>query len=132
MEKANVSTVFYDGECGFCNHSVQFILNHRKNDHFRFVALQSDKAKEMLAPFNISISMETIYVIKNKALFQKSTAILKLSSDLKLPYSLLKIGFIVPRFIRDWLYGIISKNRHKLSAGFCALPSEDEKKLFLN
>ncbi len=131
MKSADVLIVFYDGDCGFCNGSVQFILNHRRHDSFLFVALQSEKAKELLNPFDISISMETIYVIKNDKIYQKSTAILKLSRALKFPYRLLAVGYIVPRFIRDGIYSIISRNRHKLRDGFCALPTESEKKMFL-
>ena len=132
MHSADYSIVFYDGDCGFCNQSIQFILKHRKHDRFQFIALQSDKAKALLAPFNIAISMETIYVIQNHQVYEKSTAILKIAKSLKQPYQLLRLGYILPRFIRDGLYAIISRNRHKLHQGFCVLPTEKEKKLFIS
>lgn len=132
MKSANFSIVFYDGNCGFCNHSVQIILKNRRHDQFQFVALQSLKANELLEPFDISISMETIYVIQEDRIYQKSSAILKLANELKGIYRWLKIGYLVPRFIRDWMYGIVSRNRHKLKRGFCVVPTETEKKLFYN
>jgi predicted DCC family thiol-disulfide oxidoreductase YuxK len=131
MESANLSIVFYDGDCGFCNQSVQFILKHRKHDLFQFIPLQSDKAKALLAPYNITISMATIYVIKNDQVFEKSTAVIKLAKELKAPYRFFRWGIIFPKFIRDGLYSIISKNRHRLNRGFCVLPTESEKKLFI-
>ena len=130
MNLDNLVIVFYDGDCGFCNRSVQFILKKRKHDRFLFIALQSDKAKELLTPFDIAISMETIYLLQNNQVYQKSQAVLKLSDSLKRPYGWLKLGYILPRFIRDAIYMLVSRNRHKINAGFCALPTEAEKKLF--
>ena len=121
MKAANFSIVFYDGDCGFCNQSVQFILKNRSHNQFEFVALQNDKAKSLLAPFNIDISLETIYVMQNEKVYEKSTAVLKLVNELKGKYKFLKIGYIFPRFFRDWIYDIVSRNRHKIKAGFLCI-----------
>jgi hypothetical protein len=40
--------VFYDGVCGFCKRAVQFILRRDPNAIFRFAALQSHFAAEIL------------------------------------------------------------------------------------
>jgi len=39
---------------------------------------------------------------------------------------------IIPRFLRDWVYDQIAKRRHTIKNGFCALPTADERRLFLN
>lgn len=132
MKTANFLIVFYDGDCGFCNRSIQIILKTRKHNRFKFVALQSDLAQNLLKQFAITISLETIYIIKNDRLYEKSSAILKISKELKMPFPLLQIGYLVPRFIRDGIYNVVSKNRHKILNGFCVLPTEDEKKMFSN
>ncbi|MFK8046254.1 MAG: thiol-disulfide oxidoreductase DCC family protein [Crocinitomicaceae bacterium] len=132
MPSNNFSIVFYDGDCGFCNQSIQTILKHRKHNNFQFTALQSKLAQELLAPYHISISMETIYVLQNNTIYQKSNAILLLANELKGLYFLLKIGYLIPRFIRDGIYQLISKNRHRIKTGFCVVPSKAEKKLFKN
>ena len=49
--------VFYDGDCGFCNSSVQFILNKRKRE-FYFLPLQSDQAKKILNANGIEIKKD--------------------------------------------------------------------------
>lgn len=38
--------LFYDGDCVFCNASVQFALKHRKKNSIYFSALQSELAKK--------------------------------------------------------------------------------------
>ena len=33
--------LLFDGECGFCNKSIQFILKHESKPKLKFAALQS-------------------------------------------------------------------------------------------
>ena len=131
MKNEESQVIFYDGDCGFCNHSVQFILKHRKNDRFQFIALQSDLAKKMLAKYDIEISLATIYLLSKNRIYSRSTAALKIASKLKFPVNLMGIFLIIPTFIRNWVYDIISKNRHKIKRGFCYLPTPAEAKMFL-
>ncbi|MCW3076785.1 MAG: Thiol-disulfide oxidoreductase, partial [Bacteroidetes bacterium] len=37
--------LLFDGECGFCNKSVQFFLKREKNKTMHFVPLQSETGK---------------------------------------------------------------------------------------
>lgn len=126
----NKKVIFYDGDCGFCNSSVQFILKKRKSE-FYFIPLQSDLAKSILQKFNIQIEMDTIYFLVNDKIYNKSSAGLQITKHLKNLYPLLFAFYIVPKFMRDWVYNFIAKRRHKLRAGYCALPTVEEKKYFL-
>jgi predicted DCC family thiol-disulfide oxidoreductase YuxK len=122
--------VFYDGDCGFCNSSVQFILNKRKRD-FYFCALQSERAQEMLREHSVEINMDTIYFSKNGKIYDRSSAALQICKGLRGGYPLLVGFYIVPKFIRDGVYNMIAKRRHRIRAGYCALPKEDEQRLFV-
>ena len=92
--------VFYDGDCGFCNSAVQFILDKKKRE-FYFLALQSDTAKNLLANHNITINMDTIYMLKDGKLYDRSSAALQICKGLKGGYPLLFGIYIVPKFLRD-------------------------------
>lgn len=124
--------VFYDGDCCFCNTSVQFILKRRKKN-FYFAALQSNFAKKKIEEEKgISIEMNTLYYLEEDKLYEKSTAVLRIARGLKGGYPLFYyFGIIVPRFLRDAVYDFIAKRRNKINPGFCALPSEEERKFFL-
>lgn len=124
--------IFYDGECGFCNSSVQFVLKHRKHNQIYFATLQSDLAKRVLSNKGVEIKLDTLYYLKNNEVYHKSTAGLRITSELKFPYPLLKILFVVPKFIRDVVYSFIAKRRHNIQNGFCVLPTEEEKELFIS
>jgi predicted DCC family thiol-disulfide oxidoreductase YuxK len=124
--------IFYDGDCGFCNTSVQLVLKHRKTD-FYFIALQTDLAKRILSNHDVTIEMNTLYLIQEGQLFDKSTAAIRIAKHLKGLYPILYfIGIVVPSFIRDWMYNQIAKRRHKIRPGYCAMPSPEERLYFID
>lgn len=129
-EKYN-SIIFYDGDCGFCNSSVQFILNKKKRV-FYFVALQSDFAKKILSEKDVVIEMDTIYFLKDGKLYNKSSAALQICKGLKGLYPLLFGFYIIPKFMRDPFYNFIARRRHKIRAGYCLVPLPDDKKYFIS
>src|SRR3954453_16764968 len=48
-ELTGKTIVFYDGVCGLCNRLVKFLLRFDRRDRFRYAALQSDFAAELLS-----------------------------------------------------------------------------------
>jgi len=128
MEEKTI--VFYDGSCGFCNKSVQFILSHRKDNSLLFIPLQSSIATKMLEDKSISIDMSTLYVFRNESIKQKSSAILSLIRKLKWYWFWLHLGYLLPKFVRDKAYDAVAKRRLKITGSFCYLPSKEERKMF--
>jgi predicted DCC family thiol-disulfide oxidoreductase YuxK len=125
--------IFYDGDCGFCNKTVQFVLNREKNEDIHFCALQSDFAKAFFKELGIDeIDFSTFYFWDGKKLNSRSTAALKVLNYLKFPFNLGKIGWLCPRFIRDGIYGMIAKRRMRLAPSFCALPTPKQAVRFLS
>lgn len=92
--------------------------------------LQDKRAQKILGESGIEIKMDTLYLLEDKV-YERSTAALKISGYLKGGYPALKVFFIVPKFIRDWVYNMIAKRRHRIKAGFCAIPTAEEQQLFL-
>lgn len=130
MSEENRTIVFYDGDCGFCNSAVQFILNHRKRD-FYFVPLQSPYAQAKLKAQGITIKLDTLYLWKNGKIYDRSSAGLRISLGLKGLYPVLALFLIIPKFIRDWIYDGIAKRRHRIRKGFCAIPKPEEQQFFI-
>jgi len=126
--------ILFDGVCNFCNFWVNFVIKRDKKDLFRFTALQSVKAKELTSRFNIDITnLDTFVLIKGEKFFTKSTAALMVCKELN---SLVKILFpliILPKFLRDFIYDLIAKNRYKLfgKRDTCRVPTEADQLKFL-
>jgi predicted DCC family thiol-disulfide oxidoreductase YuxK len=75
--------VLFDGECGICSQSVEFILAIDKKRVIYFTPLQSAIAKEKLAQKGIvAPDPNTFYYIDGQNLYSKSTGILRLLKDI--------------------------------------------------
>ncbi len=128
------SIVFYDGECGFCNHWVQWILEKDRNDKFLFSSLQSEFGQKFLNDRNLPNQVfDTLYLWKPEhSYLSKYQAVLRIASELGGVYSLANIGKILPDFIGNQIYSLVSRNRKKLAENQCFLPNAEQRKKFLN
>ena len=128
----NHSIILYDGLCGFCDKSIQFILKNKPNPSIRLISFQSNLGKQLCQNFNIT-NMDTIILIENDRYYDKSTAILKIAGKLKTRWQYLKFFRVVPKFIRDAIYKAIAKHRYKLMGKVeqCRIPTKEERMYFL-
>lgn len=86
----------------------------------------------MLAQHQVQINLDTIYLIKNGKLYNRSSAALQIARGLKGVYPLLFAFYIIPKFLRDPFYNFIAKRRHKIRAGYCMMPLPEDKPFFLS
>jgi len=113
---------------------VNFIIKHDKKERFLFASLQSDAANEILLQFTSKkIGLESIILIQNEKIYDKSTAALMIMSHLNKGYRFLGIFKIIPEFLRDAIYQFIAKNRYKWFGKneHCLVPSESIRSRFL-
>ena len=125
--------VFFDGVCNLCQGSVRYLIKHDKKGVLKFASLQGNYGKDFVNETEIQ-SMQSILFFDGKMLYKKSTAVLKLSRLLGGWYQLLLLGYILPRFFRDWLYNIVAKNRYRWfgKKDQCMLPSKGFENRFLD
>ena len=131
----NKSIILFDGVCNLCNSSVNFIIKHDKKEHFKFASLQSDAAKEILLQYNSKKNkLDSIILVENGVIYEKSTAALIISKRLSGSIKLLYGFIIIPKFIRDWVYNYIAKNRYKWygKQESCLMPTPNLKSRFLD
>lgn len=106
--------ILYDGSCGLCNRAVQWLLLRDKQDRFRFCALESASGKAIVskAPLHIRQS-DSIILQANNQFYHQSTAVLKAGIALGGRYRAFAIFLLVPRFLRDWVYRFVARNRKR-------------------
>lgn len=78
------------------------------------------------------MDLSTFYFWDTKQLNKRSTAALRVLNYLRFPFQLGKIGWIVPRFIRDGIYSFIAKRRTRLAGRFCVIPTKEQALRFLS
>lgn len=125
--------ILFDGDCNFCDRSVQFIIARDPKGHFKFASLQSNISKNRLRNFDIPKDLDTMVLIEDNKCYIKSTAALRICKQLKGLWKLFYIFVIIPRPIRDVFYEFIAKNRYKWFGRkkSCELPSPEVRKRFL-
>ena len=126
--------IFFDGVCGLCNRSVDFLMKHDTAQSLRYAPLQGEAAKEFLPSLHRRLPLSSMVYIDGEKIFTQSTAILLAASSLGGIYSLMRLFLLIPRFIRDRIYSWISQHRYqwfqKLDS--CRLPTQKERALFLD
>jgi len=127
--------ILFDGIYNLCNSSVIFILEHERGSDFIFASIQSEAGKELLNWCGLpSDYSQAVILIDEGNIDLGSTAALKIGRTLKSPWSVLAYaGFIVPKFIRDWVYAQIAKHRYRWfgKREVCLVPTEGLKARFL-
>jgi predicted DCC family thiol-disulfide oxidoreductase YuxK len=130
----NKSIILFDGVCNLCNASVNFVIKHDKKAQFLFASFQSDAAKEIMLHFNLeNLNEDTVILVKDRKVYNKSTAALKIARRLDGGFKAFYAFFIVPKFLRDWVYVYIAKNRYQWfgKRESCMTPSLELKNRFL-
>ena len=130
--------VFFDGSCGFCDYSVRKLIRRDSLGLYRFAPLQGETAKQVLPehlrqPENLSTMVLAEENDGQYQLVANSSAVLNVLSNLGGTSKLISYLRIVPKVLRDFVYAIVVKNRHKLSAKLqCEIPTEEDRARFID
>jgi predicted DCC family thiol-disulfide oxidoreductase YuxK len=132
--------ILYDGVCGFCNRTVQFILKRDSNDRFRFATLQSEFARTHLQKHGLTTdNLDTLYLIKDSGqptelVLDRSTAAIAIYRELGMFWRIVANFYaVLPKRIRDWGYNLIARNRYRIFGKYdtCPLPKTSDRHKFL-
>ncbi|WP_369996116.1 thiol-disulfide oxidoreductase DCC family protein [Winogradskyella sp.] len=128
--------ILFDGVCNLCNNSVQYVIKHDKKNKFLFAPLQSEVGESIIEEFSIDSKRTDSILLYNpeaKSIKIKSSAAIGVAKHLGFPLTLMVIFYIVPNFIRNWVYDYIAKNRYKWYGRKeeCMIPTPELKSKFL-
>lgn len=126
--------VLYDGVCGLCDHTVQFLLRVDRRQVLMFAPLQGETAAAMRARHSeISGDIDTVVYIEDGRVHQRSRAFVRLARQLPYPWRALSWLWIVPRPLSDLAYRLVARLRYRLFGKFdtCKIPSPEERARFL-
>lgn len=117
LEKFN-NIVFFDSNCLFCHAGVRFLIKMDSSAKLKFT----------------STSDNSIKFWHNQSYYYRSSAIIRILYTLGGVYKLCGLLlFLIPKFLRDWAYNVISKQRHRLTLfkTACPMPQEEVLKRIL-
>lgn len=127
--------VFFDGVCGLCNKSIDFLMVEDSNQNLKYSPLQGETIKKYSSQKISDENMQTLYVWTGTEMLEKSKAWLWLMSQLGGLWFLLALPLkLVPLKLMDALYALVAENRYKIfgKKETCRLPTPSERALFLD
>jgi predicted DCC family thiol-disulfide oxidoreductase YuxK len=132
--------LLYDGACGFCARSIQFVLRHERADGaLRFARLEGplgtalrDRHPE-LASIDSLIWYEPATATAPERLLWQSRGVLRVARYLGGLWAVLgSLGMIIPRHVGDAVYVWIAKHRHALAPDACVVPTPTQRRRFID
>ncbi len=139
MREENVPVLLYDGTCGFCADSVQFVLARDRTRTMRFAALESAFGRAVIARHPEIRTFDSVLLVepardgRAERIHAHANAVMQVASYLGGTWRLLQLTRIVPAFIRDGVYRMVARHRHKLPGmrAQCVIPSAEDRARFL-
>lgn len=119
------SVLLYDGDCGFCTRCVLFVFARDPAGRLRFASLQGETGRRLLAAHGLAGERSTLVLVDAEGAHVRSTGVLRVARHLRWPWSWAYAGVLVPRPLRDAIYRLVARHRHRLgpAAAACAQPS---------
>jgi predicted DCC family thiol-disulfide oxidoreductase YuxK len=134
--------LLYDGSCGFCARSVQFVLRHESTRRtLCFAALDSGIGLEVRARHPSIEGVDSVVWVEpaettgDERVLVRSAAVLCVLRYLGGVWRVLAgLAAIVPRSLSDWAYDFIARHRHQLTRGgpACLVPTPDQRARFID
>jgi predicted DCC family thiol-disulfide oxidoreductase YuxK len=128
----------YDGLCGFCDVSVQWLLQHDATGVFHFAALEGDAARAIVARHpEIPKGLDSILLVDQsdgvERLAWHSTAIWRICARLPYPWRALSWLAVLPRPLTDLGYRAFAAIRYRVwgRRDACRIPTPAQRARFL-
>src|SRR3954468_2888983 len=132
--------LLYDGTCGFCARSLQFVLRHERHEAtLRFARLEGPLGVTLrarhpeIASIDSLIWYEPATANAPEQLLWRSRGVLRVARYLGGVWRVLgSLGMLIPTFILDATYAWIARHRHQLAPDRCLVPTPEQRRRFLD
>ena len=138
MTMARSPVLLYDGLCGFCDRTVQFILRVNPEGVLQFAPLQGEFASSLRQRHSSLKGMDSLIVVelggKEEQVYVRSSAVLRIAWYLGGLWRILGVLRVVPRPLRDWAYDLFARSRYQYFGRLdsCTIPSSEMSFRFLD
>ncbi|GDX81454.1 thiol-disulfide oxidoreductase [Deltaproteobacteria bacterium] len=126
--------VLYDGVCGFCDSSVQWLLAHDSERRLQFAALQGATAEALRERFpGMPRDIDTVVFVDEDRIFLRSAAAFAILRHLPAPWSWVAIWRFLPSPLTDIGYRMVAAMRYRIwgKLDACRIPKPEERARFL-
>tara|TARA_Y100000768_G_scaffold293598_1_gene227510 strand:+ start:262 stop:651 length:390 start_codon:yes stop_codon:yes gene_type:complete len=117
MVHENTDVLLLDGDCGLCNKLALFMdRNLDLRNKIKFQPIDAGSSQELIKTFpKNQQNQDTVYLYRKQKTYTRSSAAIRCLLYLKWYWKIwFPIFWIVPLPLRDFLYKIIAKHRHRI------------------
>ena len=121
------NVILFDGVCVFCSRWIRFVATRDVDRRFRFTPIQSAYGTRLAQTFGIDPDdPDTNAVIHGGRAHLKSDAALTVLSNLP-RWGWTRALFLVPKPLRDVVYGLVARNRYRIFGRYdaCFVPDAE-------
>lgn len=125
--------IFFDGVCGLCNRTVDFVISRDHARRFRFAPLQGETAQRLLG-ITPDQQLSSMALIDRDGIHHQTDAVWRMLCGLSGFWSVAgRLLRLIPRPLRNCGYNLIARNRYQWFGRkeSCRLPAPAERGLFL-
>jgi predicted DCC family thiol-disulfide oxidoreductase YuxK len=107
--------VVFDGVCVLCSRFARFILKRDRDFAFRLTTAQSPLGQALFRHYGLDAQeFQTNLVLADGAVHAKLDTVAIVGERLGGPWRVLWLLRLLPRFLADWVYDRIARNRYAL------------------
>jgi predicted DCC family thiol-disulfide oxidoreductase YuxK len=124
--------VVYDGVCMLCNRLIQHLLAKDKRQILTFSTFQG--LPNLISKNGLQFPLEeSVSYYRKGRWWQQSSAVLLIYKDVFGSWHWSQLAWIFPRFLRDFVYRIVAKNRYRWFGKHthCVLPTPVQRDRFI-
>lgn len=105
--------VLYDGECGLCDRTVQFLLRHDKKGVLRYAPLQGETARPFVGEHPAIDTMMLVERLDDGStrVSERSRGVFRTLAKLGGFWRVVSWLRILPRLLTDFGYAIVARHR---------------------
>ena len=127
--------LLYDGECGVCSRSVQWILSHERPKSLRFAPLESPLGRRLVSEAQIPSNVDSLLWVEGSengiVVRFWSSAVFSTLRYVGGPWRLLLVLRLLPKPLVDSLYRLFARHRLNVASKACLVPRPEAKARFL-
>lgn len=133
VDPATHPVLFFDGVCGLCDATVNWLLARDRQGVLRYAPLQGETASCVLPPADAQ-NLRSVVLVDGQGIHRRSRAAIRTLEHLGGRYrAYARLLWLVPGPLREVLYKLVSKMRYRLfgKKDLCRLPKPEESERFL-
>ncbi len=117
--------IVYDGVCVLCSTTMRRIAERDREGHFLFASAQSPLGQALFEHYGLDpVAFETVLLLRAGRAYGKLDMAREIAEVLGGPWRMVKAFRVLPRWLQDFAYDLVAKNRYRLfgRAEACMVP----------